>query len=75
MCRLIQIGLAELVRKRLRRHVHRSVAEFPADFTAFIDAHNEKLQTGNHAASAEQISVSIKGFRFKANELGVSEEA
>ena len=70
----VECWFAELTRKKLRRGVHRSVAELNADIMSFIDSHNEKPKPCKWVKSADGILASVRRYCLKANELGESEE-
>jgi transposase len=53
---------ADLTDKKLRRSVHRSVAELSADIRAFIDSHNAQPQPFRWTKSADDILASIERF-------------
>jgi transposase len=53
---------ALLTDKKIRRGVHRGVAELQADITAFIDQHNARPKPFRWTKSADQILASIERF-------------
>jgi transposase len=53
---------ALLTDKRIRRGVHRSVADLQADITTFIDRHNADPKPFRWAKSADEILASIERF-------------
>ena len=53
---------ADLTDKKLRRAVHRSVAELSADIRAFIDSHNAQPKPFRWTKSADDILASIECF-------------
>lgn len=61
----VERWFAELKRKRLKRGVHRSVAEPEADISAFIQARNEDPEPYRRVMSADEILASVKRFRQK----------
>ena len=68
--RQVERWFVELTRKKLRRGVHRSVAELNADILSFIHAHNERPNAHKWIKSADEILASVRRFCLKANELG-----
>jgi hypothetical protein len=65
----VERWFAELSRKQLQRGVHRSAAEFEADITAFIKAHNENPKPYRWVKPAVEILASVKRFCQRTQEM------
>jgi transposase len=58
----VERWFAELTRKKLKRGVHRSVAQLEADIRAFIERHNDNPKPFKSIKSADEILAAVKRF-------------
>jgi transposase len=66
---LVERWFAELTCRKLRRSVHRSVAELEADVNAWITAWNENPKPFVWAKTADEILANLAGYCTRLNQL------
>jgi transposase len=64
----VERWFAELTRKKLKRGVHRSVAQLEADIRAFIERHNDNPKPFKWTKSADEILAAVKRFCQKTEQ-------